>query len=518
MSNPMHSYATDNADVNLTSAVTIFSESNSGSVPRYVVLNVLIGDGTKNLAASADTLLTFQLSNGGVQADEIERTIPSGQARARFQTDPIIWVNGETLALTCSSDQAGDTDVDVTVTAYDVAPLQPATSGRTVTVESDGMAHADTKEVAGQTASATGAVNMSNLDATISSRATPTNVSDAQTAIINAVNAVNTGAARYISIHTNAAYEIPDSGSVAYPIEIRTFDADGEPVAIDSAADPTVTVTRTTDAADLSGNLAAISSPATGVYRTTLTITQGSDSVAPLRIDASGAIATVTRSTSAYPVITDAVAVDFTATDRANLAAILEDTGTTIPEQITNRTLLAAEYGTATNQTTIINNIAALPAAVWAIATNILTTAGTIGKLIVDQFTAVLSAISGIGGGDATLAKQEEILASLGLISGATGPGERQFDWNLQVDGNPAVGVKVFITTDSPYTAANTIAGPLYTNDSGDAPTMLLNDDTVYYGWRDSSRYNFTNPVQFRYSTANARWELWNGAAYEEWT
>lgn len=158
---------------------------------------------------------------------------------------------------------------------------------------------------------------------------TPTNVSDAQTAIINAVNAVNTGAARYISIATNAGYEIPDSGSVAYPIEIRTFDGDGEPVAIDSAADPTVTVTRTTDSTDLSGDLSAITSPATGVYRMTLTVANTA-TVAPLRIDASGAIATVSRSTSAYPVITDAVAVDFTSADRTKLNLLAGTDGATL--------------------------------------------------------------------------------------------------------------------------------------------------------------------------------------------
>lgn len=141
----------------------------------------------------------------------------------------------------------------------------------------------------------------------------------AESNIVNAVQAVNTGAARYISIQTNAAYELPDSGAVAYPIEIRTFDGDGEPVAIDSAADPTVTVTRTTDSTDLSGNLSAISNPATGVYRMTLTITEGSDVVAPLRIDASGAINSTSRSTSAYPVVTDAVSVDFTSADRTKL-------------------------------------------------------------------------------------------------------------------------------------------------------------------------------------------------------
>lgn len=151
--------------------------------------------------------------------------------------------------------------------------------------------------------------------------AVPGLISASETTIVSAVQAVNTGAARYIYISTSTAYELPDSGSVLWPIEVRTFDGDGNPIAIDAAADPTMTVTRTTDAVDLSANLSAITNPATGVYRMTLSVTQGTDVVAPLRIDASGAIATVSRSTSSYPVITDTVAIDFTSADRTTLNA-----------------------------------------------------------------------------------------------------------------------------------------------------------------------------------------------------
>lgn len=53
----------------------------------------------------------------------------------------------------------------------------------------------------------------------------------------------------------------------------------------------------------------------------------------------------------------------------------------------------------STQLSQILTDIAAIPAAVWTVATSTLTAAGSIGKLIVDQFTAVLSAISGIAGG-----------------------------------------------------------------------------------------------------------------------
>lgn len=147
----------------------------------------------------------------------------------------------------------------------------------------------------------------------------PAAISTSETNIINAVNAVNTGAARYIWIATPAGYEIPDSGSVAYPIEVRTYDGDGNPVDIDSAANPTMAVTRVTDSADLSGDLSAITKVTIGVYRMTLTVTAGASVVAPLRIDASGTIGGQSKATVSYPVITDAVAVDFTAADRSKL-------------------------------------------------------------------------------------------------------------------------------------------------------------------------------------------------------
>lgn len=138
----------------------------------------------------------------------------------------------------------------------------------------------------------------------------------AESNIVAAVNAVNTGAARYITILTPVGYEIPDSGSVTVPIEVRTFDGDGEPVDIDAAANPTIAIYRASDDTDLSAALSAISKVETGRWRCTYTVTSA-DAVEPLRIDASGAINSTTRKTSAYPTVTDAVAVDYTAADRA---------------------------------------------------------------------------------------------------------------------------------------------------------------------------------------------------------
>lgn len=107
---------------------------------------------------------------------------------------------------------------------------------------------------------------------------------------------------------------------------------------------------------------------------------------------------------------------------------------------------------------------------------------------------------------------------------GAAGPGSRELDWTIQASGSPVVGAKVWITTDA--AGASVVAGTFITDDSGtvivpgSSPPSKpgLDEDVVYYGWRDSSLVQFAeNPVQFRYSSANNRWEIWNGAAWEEW-
>ena len=153
-----------------------------------------------------------------------------------------------------------------------------------------------------------------------------------------------------------------------------------------------------------------------------------------------------------------------------------------------------------------------------------------------------------VGAGEYQLALEDDCLTALGVVThaiscseaenvgipcpitvsggdgGVTGPGSRPFAFICEVDGSPAAGVKVHISTDSPWTVGGIIAGTLTTGDAGiplldGAPVdFSLDDDTVYYLWRDSAAYNFADPLQFKYSTSNARWELWDGAAYNEWT
>lgn len=119
--------------------------------------------------------------------------------------------------------------------------------------------------------------------------------------------------------------------------------------------------------------------------------------------------------------------------------------------------------------------------------------------------------------GDATAANQTAILSAIAALPSSTGPGSRQLDYTVSVAGIVRPGVSVWVSIDDPYTAAGTVAGTLVTDDAGQV-TFNLSDDVTYYLWRDSPAFNFTDPVQVRYSSSNARWERWNGSAWEAWS
>jgi hypothetical protein len=111
---------------------------------------------------------------------------------------------------------------------------------------------------------------------------------------------------------------------------------------------------------------------------------------------------------------------------------------------------------------------------------------------------------------------------AVGASDGVIFPGSRQLTWIIQSSGIGVAGVECWITTDS--AGANVVAGTFITDDSGIARVPggtglpMLDEDVVYYGWIDSSHVQFaTNPIQFRYSSADSQWQLWNGSEYEEW-
>jgi len=113
-----------------------------------------------------------------------------------------------------------------------------------------------------------------------------------------------------------------------------------------------------------------------------------------------------------------------------------------------------------------LTSLGTLVADIWDRATSLLTTAGSIGKRLVDNVDAPISTIS--------------------LGSGSVA-------WVVMVtDGsNPLDGVNVWATTDE---AGSNVVARGYTNASGQVTLML--DPGPYYFWKQLAGFNFTNPQQ----------------------
>lgn len=130
------------------------------------------------------------------------------------------------------------------------------------------------------------------------------------------IAALNQSASRRIVLTTVGQYERPESGSVKYTVEARTYDGDGAAVNADST--PTLTATGSTD---LSANLAAATNPATGVYRWQYTVANDA-TTEQVRFDISATIASSTFTLSAYSQVVDFVAATWSTTDAGHLTAI----------------------------------------------------------------------------------------------------------------------------------------------------------------------------------------------------
>jgi hypothetical protein len=99
----------------------------------------------------------------------------------------------------------------------------------------------------------------------------------------------------------------------------------------------------------------------------------------------------------------------------------------------------------------------------------------------------ILAAVGALDFGDATLAKQDEILATLASVDSVPGPGATQWTATLETAGQPIADAAVWITTDA--AGSNVVAGTLRTNDQGKV-TFLLDAGQTYYMWARKSGMN----------------------------
>lgn len=221
------------------------------------------------------------------------------------------------------------------------------------------------------------------------------------------VQAINQSASKHLTLVTVGQYERPESGTVTYTVECRTFAA-ATGAAVNADSSPTLTATGSVTGS-LAGNLSGITNPATGVYRWTYTV-NSSDNIEQVRYDVSATITSATFTLSAYTQVCDLVSVTWNSTNASNLTAIFNklpsaniaspaDVWTNGTRALTDKTgfaltaaydpaKTAAQAGDAMSLTS--GERTTLTGVIWAALTSGLTTAGSIGKRLVDFMTTLV--------------------------------------------------------------------------------------------------------------------------------
>src|SRR5690606_17784037 len=91
---------------------------------RYVLFHVLVGDGAKDLDGTGGEF-KLRIAIDGIAFDgaaQIKEVSP-GATRAWFQAVPLMVPLGYQVTITIISPNSADSEVSVTVQAYDLAPL-----------------------------------------------------------------------------------------------------------------------------------------------------------------------------------------------------------------------------------------------------------------------------------------------------------------------------------------------------------------------------------------------------------
>jgi len=139
---------TETADLDLTSQVTVLTDTPDTSVPTLCQGLIYLG-GTKNLDGSGGYFEVSILVGDWTLQPDPQSVLFSSAVRATVFTSAFPVPADTVVTIKIKSPNAADTDVEVTSYLYEVSGLQPATLGRQLGVESDGHAHADVKEWVG---------------------------------------------------------------------------------------------------------------------------------------------------------------------------------------------------------------------------------------------------------------------------------------------------------------------------------------------------------------------------------
>lgn len=109
---------TENADRNLTAAVTVLTDT--PAVRTTCRVRVDLGDGAKNLTATGGAFELTILVGGQTWNGGPETIICGGAVRSTLRSQDFEVEAGEQVLVKVKSPNAGDTDVDVTARLYDV--------------------------------------------------------------------------------------------------------------------------------------------------------------------------------------------------------------------------------------------------------------------------------------------------------------------------------------------------------------------------------------------------------------
>lgn len=116
---------------------------------------------------------------------------------------------------------------------------------------------------------------------------------------------------------------------------------------------------------------------------------------------------------------------------------------------------------------------------------------------VVGGFAGTIVVTEQLSNNETTLTAIESDITDIKNTVGSgsvAGPGATSRTITITANGNPVVGVGVWITTD--LAGTNVVGGTVYTNDSG-VVNLLVDVGTTYYVWCDSAEADFVSPVEW---------------------
>jgi hypothetical protein len=259
------------------------------------------------------------------------------------------------------------------------------------------------------------------------------------------VLALNTSSSKHLIITTVGQYERPESGSVTYTVEVRTYRA-SDGAAVNADTTPTLTATGLISGS-LNANIGAGSNPATGVYRYAYTVASSATNE-QVRFDVSAAISVATFTLSCYTQVVDMVASTWTTTDAGYLTAIFNKLPTGNISDVTQSQVKTqadqalADVGVTS---TVTNQIAAIVATTDKVDTMLESAGAGVYRLTLAALNKASAAVLDVGAGAHNLSGTIGEKINTGG-DGGTNSGDGEFVVTVTVkdpDGNELENVRV---------------------------------------------------------------------------